>query len=114
MDGRVQEFVSCYLKNRFSAQFVDTITEPGPNRIIAEQDDFHSIRSIQNRLRISIEKHNSVGIAIVGHEDCAGNPVEKSEQILHLQKSTQWLKKQFAGIEIIALWVELSGKISEI
>ena len=114
MDGRVQESVSSYLKQRFSAQFVDTITEPGPNRILAEQSGLQLIQSIKKRVEISVEKHNSVGIAIVGHEDCAGNPAEKSEQILHLQKSVILLKEQFSEIKIIALWAELSGKITEI
>jgi hypothetical protein len=35
MDGRVQLPVNNWLRKRFNANFVDTITEPGPNRILA-------------------------------------------------------------------------------
>lgn len=37
MDGRVQLPVIKYLQDRFKVQYVDTITEPGPNLILAEQ-----------------------------------------------------------------------------
>jgi hypothetical protein len=35
MDGRVQLPVNAYLRERFGADFVDTITEPGPNAVLA-------------------------------------------------------------------------------
>ena len=74
MDDRVQLPVIKYLQKRFDAEFVDSITEPGPNFILSEQRDSVSIQSILERLRISIERHKSIGIAVVGHHDCAGNP----------------------------------------
>ena len=36
MDGRVQDPISRYIKEKFNVDYVDTITEPGPNKIIAE------------------------------------------------------------------------------
>ena len=36
MDGRVQLPVISYMMDRFGADCVDVISEPGPNRIIAE------------------------------------------------------------------------------
>ena len=35
MDGRVQLPVINYLKQKFNVEFIDTITEVGPNKIIA-------------------------------------------------------------------------------
>ena len=66
MDGRVQQPVLDYLRERFGVDHVDMITEPGPNRILAEGEPAHLVESIVSRLRISVEQHGSVGVAIVG------------------------------------------------
>ena len=39
MDGRTQLPVIEFLKDKFGVEFVDTITEPGPVRILADQPD---------------------------------------------------------------------------
>ena len=36
MDGRVQEPVAKFLKEIYGIDFVDTITEPGPVKILSE------------------------------------------------------------------------------
>ncbi|RKX75878.1 MAG: hypothetical protein DRP87_13470 [Spirochaetes bacterium] len=38
MDGRVQLAVIKYLQRRFDVDYVDTITEPGPNLILAHRN----------------------------------------------------------------------------
>jgi carbonic anhydrase len=83
MDGRVQLPVNRYLQKRFNVKYVDSITEAGPNLILSEEKSITSIQSILERLKISIENHNSAGIAIVGHHDCAGNPAPQNDQIIH-------------------------------
>ena len=114
MDGRVQFPVISFLQKRFAADYVDTITEAGPNRILSDAVDTVLIQSIINRLNISIEKHNSVGIAIVGHHDCAGNPSQKTMQIKHILKSIQILQKIFVNVETIGLWVDKDWQVQEI
>jgi hypothetical protein len=74
MDGRVQIPVTDYLKFNFGAEYVDMITEPGPNKILAENNDKIRLASIKERVAISVERHHSNLIALVGHHDCAGNP----------------------------------------
>ena len=114
MDGRVQLPVIAYLQQRFQAEHVDTITEAGPNLILSEQKNRDAIQSILERLKISIEHHHSVGVAIVGHHDCAGNPAHKDEQIQHIQKAIQFFQKQYEGIEIIGLWVNEEWEVQEV
>ena len=80
MDGRVQEPVIAWLKEYFGVAFVDSVTEPGPNGILAAGEGAAVIASIEARVRISVEKHGSVGIAVVGHHDCAGNPGPEAQQ----------------------------------
>jgi hypothetical protein len=79
MDGRVQLPVIQYLQKRFDVQYVDSITEAGPNLILAKRNNAALVQATLVRLNISMDKHNSVGIAIVGHHDCAGNPAPHDE-----------------------------------
>lgn len=114
MDGRVQIPVINYLKERFNAQYVDSITEPGPNYLLAEQSDFSLLHSIQTRLDISVNNHYSKAIAIVGHHDCAGNPRPTDQQMVHLAKSKKWLKDKYPSVEVIGLWVDEHWTVTEI
>jgi hypothetical protein len=114
MDGRVQLPVIRYLQERFNAEYVDSITEAGPNLILSEQEDTVSIRSILERLEISIKNHNSVGVAVVGHHDCAGNPAPRDVQVVHIQKAVQFLRRQYEGMDVIGLWVDDNWEAGEV
>ena len=113
MDGRVQLPVIRYLKKQFGALYVDTVTEPGPSRVLAEGDDRGAVESILRRVRISLEKHGSRQIAVVAHEDCAGNPTDKRTQVQHLRAAAGFLRDAFPGTAVRALWVNLDGDIQE-
>jgi hypothetical protein len=76
MDGRTQVPVIEWMKKRYGVDYVDMITEPGVDAILSENKDMQTIERIKKRLSISIEKHHSKFIAVVGHHDCAGNPVD--------------------------------------
>ena len=114
MDGRVQLPVIKYLQERFKAEYVDSITEPGPNLILAKQDNINIVESIFDCLKISIEKHGSIGIAVAGHYDCAGNPATKQEQIEHTLDSVKNIKLKYPDIKTIGLWVDENWEVSEI
>ena len=114
MDGRVQLPVIRYLQKRFNVDYVDSITEAGPNLILSEAKSSSSTQAILERLKISIENHDSVGVAIVGHHDCAGNPAPKDDQIVHIQKAIQLIYQQYEGIEVIGLWVDHNWEVHEI
>ena len=114
MDGRTQIPVIEYLKKRFNSDHVDSITEPGPNLILAENINRELIESIFNRVEISVDKHKSNGIAVVGHFDCAGNPADKKIQTGHIIKAVETIKQRFADIEVIGLWIGDNWKVTEI
>jgi hypothetical protein len=114
MDGRVQLPVIYYLKNRFQADYVDVISEPGPNLILAKHTVPILVKSIFSRLQVSVKKHKSKGIAIVGHFDCSGNPGSKEEQIQHTKTAIDLVKKTFNRIEIIGLWVDENWEVEEL
>ncbi|MCK5004313.1 MAG: hypothetical protein KAS21_04455 [Candidatus Aminicenantes bacterium] len=114
MDGRVQLPVIEYLKKKFTVDYVDMITEAGPNKIIADGTDWKLVESIFSRVKISVEKHGSKHIAIIGHHDCAGNPVGEEEQRLHIQKAVEAASDRFGNVDVIGLWVNKNWNITEI
>jgi hypothetical protein len=106
MDGRVQDAVKDYMKKNYGVDYVDMVTEPGPNKILADNSDKAIIENIKKRVEISVEHHGSKVVAIVGHFGCAGNPTEKEVQITHLKKAEETAKSFGFPVEIILLWVD--------
>ena len=114
MDGRVQIPVIRYLQERFAVDHVDLVSEPGPNRILADNSDTGAIESIERRVKISVENHHSVGIAVVGHYDCAGNPSSPVEQNHHTTTAVLRVRSKFQDIPVIGLWVHDNWEVTEL
>jgi len=106
MDGRAQLPVIDWLKTQFNVDYVDMITEPGPNKILAENKPSRLIESLQRRVKISVDKHQSLGIAVIGHYDCAGNPVEKDQQIHQIKTAVKTLQSWGFDLPVIGLWID--------
>lgn len=106
MDGRVQDAVKNYMQKNYGVDYVDMVTEPGPNKILADNADKAIVENIKKRVEISVHHHGSKIVAIVGHFGCAGNPTEKEEQIKHLQKAKTTVEGFGFSVEIILLWVD--------
>ena len=114
MDGRIQEPIIKYLKHNYNVNYVDTITEPGPCRILSQDKDERSIGSIHDRIKISINKHGSRLIAVSGHHDCAGNPCDNQLHQRQIKESTEYLKRNYPKIEIIGLWVNQDWEVKAV
>lgn len=114
MDGRVQIPVSNYLRDRFGVENVDTVTEAGPNRIVGTQSSYVLLESILDRVKISVRHHGSVGIAIVGHHDCAGNPASEAVQLEHIASAVKYLGERFKELPVIGLWVDGTWQVVEV
>ncbi len=114
MDGRVQLPVIQWLKKEYGINYVDMITEPGPNKVLAECKENAVIDSIKKRVDISVNKHNSKLIAIVGHYDCAGNPAEKDTQLKHIITAIKMVKLWNFGVKVIGLWVDENWNVHNV
>ena len=114
MDGRVQVPVMEFLKKKYGVDYVDMITEPGQDGILATNKDQTIIDSIKKRVGISTEKHGSRYIAVVGHHDCAGNPVDKNTHMEHIRSAIKTVKSWGIKAEVIGLWVDAEWKVSEV
>ena len=104
MDGRVQEPVRLWAMKEFGVDFVDTITEPGVDLQLNEnliwQDD-----KIRSRLEISVHKHGSKNVAVVGHHDCAGNPVSEEKHRQMIQGAVDRIRTWKLPVRVVGLWV---------
>lgn len=106
MDGRIQESLITYMIKHSTVKYVDAITEPGPCKILSENQNKTLVDSILARVNISVNHHKSRLIAISGHYDCAGNPVGEEIQKEQIKKSIGYLKTLYPELEIIGLWID--------
>lgn len=107
IDGRVQTPVNDYLKAAFGLDYVDTITEPGPNRLFSNNQDQTTIAAALEKVNISATKHGSKVLGIVGHYDCAANPVDKNEHIAQIRHAVGTLRSHIGDeMSILGLWVD--------
>jgi hypothetical protein len=113
MDGRTQLPVNEFLREKLGVQYVDTITEPGPVRILSEEPQSASAASILNRVDISVHKHGSACVAIVGHWDCTGNPAPEETQRQQLDSAMRLLAARYPDVRILGLWVDSAGSVQE-
>ena len=112
IDGRAQVPAIKLLKRRFAIDYVDMVTEPGPDKILAQNKNKRIIASIKRRVKISVIKHRSKIIIIAGHYDCAGNPCEEKEHLQQIRKAMENMKKWNLNVEIYGIWVDKDLKAS--
>ena len=89
------------------------ITEPGPVKILAEDQDSSTVESILKRVDISVNKHKSDGIAIIAHYDCAGNPADEKTQKKQLNSAVNFLSQKYPTKKIISLWIGSDWKVNK-
>jgi len=109
MDGRVQEPIAVYGKEKFSVLFADTITEAGLVGLLANNPSQELLDSIKKKVLISAEKHHSKGVLVHGHQECAGNPVDDSTHIEDVKKSVGLIKQLIDNkVPVVGVFVKRS------
>jgi len=105
IDGRVQKPVIEFMLKKFKADYVDMITEPGPDKVLSEDKVPHIIESIKRRVMISVEKHGPGIVVIAGHHDCAVNPVGEEEHRRQIGEAVKKVKTWGLDADIHGVWV---------
>ncbi len=90
------------------------ITEAGPTKILSENKDKTVIESIRRRVAVSIERHKSRLLAVVGHHDCAGNQTGEDSQRQHIISAINVIKSWNFNVQIIGLWIDEHWLVSEV
>lgn len=114
MDGRVQEPIITWMKHHHNADFIDMITEPGPIKDLSKDEPSPINKSIKKRVEISVQKHGSTIIAIIGHHDCAGNPVDQQTQYQQINQGIKTVQKWGLEATIIGLWIDANWDVHKL
>lgn len=114
IDGRVQAPVVKWLIKEYKVDYVDMITEPGPDKILSDNKDASLIESIKKRVGISVNKHHSELVAITGHYDCAGNPVDEETHKAQVRNAIKIVELWGFQIQVIGLWVDETWQVYKI
>ncbi len=110
MDGRTQLPVNEWMREKFGVDYVDAITEPGPNGILASGKEPY-VSTIKERVLISVNGHGSSVIVLVGHHDCAGNPGPKEMQDEHVMKGIEVIRSWDLPVRILGVWIGDDWKV---
>jgi len=110
IDGRVQLPVISYMKRKFKADYVDMVTAPGADKMLAEGID----KTLRRKVSVSVEAHGSKVVAVVGHYGCAGAPESKAEHLAHIKLGVECVKRWKLDVKIVGLWVNRAWKVEEV
>ncbi len=103
-----------YMQATYRVPYVDAITEPGPVASLARPVDPEVAASVLRRLAVSVDRHDSRVVALVGHHDCGGNPVGEARQRVQTEESADYVAERFPTLLVVGLWVDEAGVVSEI
>ena len=110
IDGRVQQPVADWVKLHLNVRYVDLITEPGPDKALA-QAVAEIITEVLRKVRFSITHHNSSVVVLAGHDKCAANPVSKEEHIEQIIEGVKVLVACELPARIVGVWVNEWGSV---
>jgi hypothetical protein len=111
IDGRIQTPLAKWIKENYSVDYVDTITEPGIDKTITENSVFELIKT---KVRISIDAHKSKLVVLSGHYDCAANQVSNEKHIELIKKGIEVISSWNLGVKVIGVWVDDSWNVNTI
>jgi len=114
IDGRTQEPVIDFMKQKYNIDGVDMVTFPGVDGVISNGENSDEIGLIRNAVSISIEKHRSRIIAVVGHFDCAGNPGNREHHYADVQKAVNEVSSWSFHGQVVGLYVNEKKQIEEV
>jgi hypothetical protein len=114
IDGRTQEPVIDFMKEKYDIDGVDMVTFPGVDGIISSSENSDEIALLRNAVSISIEKHRSRIIAVVGHFDCAGNPGNREHHYAHVRSALHEVMSWNFPAQVFGFYVNEKQQIEEV
>ena len=107
IDGRVQIPVLDWIRLHLNVEYVDLITEPGADNVLALETD--ATAAIRAKVIFSARAHNPAAIAIAAHHDCLANPVSREEHWVQIREAVRTISSWGIGLRIVGLWVNEWG-----
>ncbi len=104
IDGRVQQPIRNWIIDRYGVDYVDIISEPGPDKLLAEGWP-SDVAPVRHKVTFSVKNHHARIVAVSGHHDCAGNPATAEEHWAQIRRSVDLIRSWDLPAEVIGLWV---------
>jgi len=93
---------------------VDVVTEPGPAQLLAVRRDRRAAKLLVERAAFTVKAHDSIGIAVAAHYDCAATMADDDTQRYHVRRAVNFLAKRFNHVPIVGLWLDDGWCVSEV
>ena len=107
MDGRSECAVAKWGRKKFGVEYADAITEAGlVGQLSKDHLDKYLIDSLENKIKISLEKHKSKNIVVSGHEDCAGHAVSEKQHKKDVLKTVELIRLMFPKVSVLPVYVK--------
>jgi len=104
IDGRVQQPLSDWVKLNMNVDYVDLVTEPGPDKVLSN-GPADRIEDIIRRARFSVHHHHSPVVAVTGHYDCAANDADKEDHIEQILEGVRVVLSHRMNVRVLGLWL---------
>jgi len=111
IDGRTQEVVIDYMKQKYNIDGVDMVTFPGADGLFSNEQNSTEVALIRRAVSVSIDRHGSQIVALVGHHDCAGNPGDREHHNKHIRRAMQEVSSWNLNTQVIGLYVNEKREI---
>ena len=113
IDGRTQHAVIAWMVRNLGVQYVDLITEPGPEKMLT-QGTPDQIEDIKRKVAVSVNAHHSPVVALAAHHDCAGNPVADADHQAQVRQGAQVIAGWGMGVRVLGLWVNDAWQVEQV
>ncbi|WBB51538.1 hypothetical protein O3597_14150 [Verrucosispora sp. WMMA2044] len=102
IDGRIQRPLDEWVRRHLDVEYLDTITEPGPEAVLATTGEAR-LDALLAKVRVSQRAHGSATLVVAAHSDCAGNPVSLTEHHRQLRTGLSRLAGRLPGTRLLAV-----------
>jgi hypothetical protein len=114
IDGRTLEPVIDFMKQKYHIDGVDMVTFPGVDGLFSSRENTDDIERIRRAVSISIEKHHSSIISVIGHFDCAGNPGDNEHHYAHIRMAVHEVSLWNFDAQVVGYYVNDKLQIEEV
>jgi hypothetical protein len=104
IDGRMQQPMSLWLQARYGLDYVDVVSEPGPDKLLAE-GEHDPIAAVRAKVSLSVVAHASTLVAVCGHHDCAANPASVEEHWMQIRAAVHQVRSWGLAADVLGLWI---------
>ncbi|MCA1645266.1 MAG: hypothetical protein LC797_07280 [Chloroflexi bacterium] len=110
IDGRVHLPLINWMRDMLSVDYVDLVTHPGADGFLAQEPE-RAGNALRASIDVSIQRHASPVLALVGHHECAANPGSAELHREHLLQGLRVVQNWGLGVKLFALWVNADWQI---